>query len=123
MGIPVITTPISVLPELGFEENKDGYVVPFDMVDVRPERFLEVPTAAAYKGDTNEAIQNKWIKLLGKSKPTGEYLKQGNYVKVEIIESYFDMELNRNMTVGEVVTMRKARAILIVGCGKAVIVR
>lgn len=123
MGIPVITTPISVLPELGFEENKDGYVVPFDMVDVRPERFLEVPTAAAYKGDTNEAIQNKWIKLLGKSKPTGEYLKQGNYVKVEIIESYFDMELNRNMAVGEVVTMRKARAILIVGCGKAVIVR
>lgn len=122
MGIPVITTPISVLPELGFEENKDGYVVPFDMVDVRPERFLEVPTAAAYKGDTNEAIQNKWIKLLGKSKPTGEYLKQGNYVKVEIIESYFDMELNRNMAVGEVVTMRKARAILIVGCGKAVII-
>lgn len=123
MGIPVITTPISVLPELGFEENKDGYVVPFDMVDVRPERFLEVPTAAAYKGDTNEAIRSKWIKLLGKSKPTGEYLKQGNYVKVEIIESYFDMELNRNMTVGEVVTMRRARAILIVGCGKAVIVR
>lgn len=123
MGIPVITTPISVLPELGFEENKDGYVVPFDMVDVRPERFLEVPTAAAYKGDTNEAIQSKWIKLLGKSKPTGEYLKQGNYVKVEIIESYFDMELNKNMTVGEVVTMRRARAILIVGCGKAVIVR
>lgn len=122
MGIPVITTPISVLPELGFEENKDGYVVPFDMVDVRPERFLEVPTAAAYKGDTNEAIQNKWIKLLGKSKPTGEYLKQGNYVKVEIIESYFDMELNKNMMVGEVVTMRKARAILIVGCGKAVII-
>lgn len=122
MGIPVITTPISVLPELGFEENKDGYVVPFDMVDVRPERFLEVPTAAAYKGDTNEAIKSKWIKLLGKSKPTGEYLKQGNYVKVEIIESYFDMELNKNMMVGEVVTMRRARAILIVGCGKAVII-
>ena len=30
-GTPLITTPITVLPELGFEDKKHGYVVPFDM--------------------------------------------------------------------------------------------
>ena len=63
------------------------------------------------------------MKLLGKSKPTGEYLKQGANVQLEIIENYYDMEICRELHVGEIVTMRKARALLIVGCGKAVILK
>ena len=121
MGIPVITTPITVLDELGFKEGEDGYIVPFDMEDVRPERFLEIPEHPSYKGDTNENIQKQWVKLLGKSKPTGDYLKQGNTVQLEIIENYHDLELGRELMVGEIVNMRRARANLIVGCGKAVI--
>lgn len=121
MGVPIITTPISVLSELGFQENIDGYIVPFEMDNVRAERFLEVPKPQ-FKWD-NEAIKNKWVKLLGKSKPTGEYLKQGNYVQLEILENYFDLELNRELKVGDVVTMRKARALLIIGCGKGIIVK
>lgn len=123
MGIPVITTPITVLDELGFVEGEDGYIVPFDMEEVNPERFLNIPSNPSYRGDTNENIQKQWVKLLGKSKPTGEYLKQGNTVQLEIIENYNDLELGREMKVGEIVTMRKARALLIVGCGKAVIVK
>ena len=123
MGVPVITTPISVLDELGFEEGKDGYVVPFDMGDIQAERFLDVPHAPSYKGDSNENIRKQWMKLLGKSKPTGEYLKQGANVQLEIIENYYDMEICRELHVGEIVTMRKARALLIVGCGKAVILK
>ena len=56
MGVPVITTPISVLKELGFKENEDGYIVPFDMEDINPERFLERPESAKYRGDTNADI-------------------------------------------------------------------
>ena len=123
MGVPVITTPISVLSELWFKENEDGYIVPFDMEDVNPERFLEIPQSARYRGDTNEQIAKQWVKLLGKSKPTGEYLKQGNFVQLEIIENYFDMELGKELKVGDVVTMRKARALLVIGCGKAVITK
>jgi glycosyltransferase involved in cell wall biosynthesis len=123
MGVPVITTPISVLSELWFKENEDGYIVPFDMEDVNPERFLKIPQSARYRGDTNEEIAKKWVKLLGKSKPTGEYLKQGNFVQLEIIENYFDMELGKELKVGDVVTMRKARALLVIGCGKAVITK
>lgn len=123
MGVPVITTPIPVLEELNFIEGEDGYYVPFDMIDVKPERFLEVPMAAAYRGDTNEHIKEQWVSLLGKSKPTGEYLKHGTNVKLEIIENYYDLEIGRELKKGEEVTMRKARAMLIVGCGKAVIVK
>lgn len=123
MGVPVITTPVTVLSELGFKEGEDGYIVPFDMEDVRPERFLNIPKEPSYRGDTNENIKNQWVKLLGKSKPTGDYLKQGNNLQLEIIENYYDMELGQELKQGEVVTMRKARALLVVGCGKAVIVK
>ena len=123
MGVPVITTPVTVLSELGFKEGEDGYIVPFDMEDVRPERFLNIPKEPSYRGDTNENIKKQWQKLLGNTKPTGEYLKQGNNVQLEIIENYYDMELGRELKQGEVVTMRKARALLVVGCGKAVIIK
>ena len=120
LGVPVITTPIEVLEELGFQEGKDGYIVPFDMEKLDVERFKKIPKPK-FVWD-NERIQSKWVELLGKSEPTGEYLKQGNMVKVEIIENYSDLELGRDMKIGEVVLMRRARANLIVGCGKGVIV-
>ena len=121
LGVPVITTPVTVLDEIGFKDGRDGYIVPFDMEDIEAEKFLDIPET---KLDwDNGKIKKQWQQLLGKSKPTGEYLKNGSTVNLEIIESYFDMELGRNMTVGEVVTMRRARANLIVGCGKAVILQ
>lgn len=119
LGVPVITTPIGVLEELGFKDGQDGYIVPFDMQDLNVERFLDIPETE-WSWD-NGKIRKQWQQVLGKSKPTGEYLKQGNMVKVEIIESYFDLELGRNLHVGEELSMRKARALLVVGCGKAVI--
>ena len=121
LGVPVITTPLDVLDELGFKEGKHGYTVPFDMVDIKPERFLEIPKVDFWW--KNEDIKKQWQQLLGSSKPTGDYLKIGANVKVEIIESYTDLEIGREMRVGEVVEMRRARANLIIGCGKGIIVR
>lgn len=121
MGVPVITTPIEVLTELGFQDGQDGYIVPFDMENINAKRFLEIPETKLTWD--NDKIRKQWVKILGKSKPTGEYLKIGNMVKVEIIENYSDLETGRDMKVGEVVTMRRARANLIVGCGKGVIIK
>jgi glycosyltransferase involved in cell wall biosynthesis len=120
LGIPVITTPVGVLEELGFQDGQDGYIVPFDMQNIDCERFLDIPDTQ-WSWD-NGKIRKKWQKLLGKSNPTGDYLKMGNIVKLEIIENYWDMELGRELKVGEIVNMRRARANLIVGCGKAVII-
>lgn len=119
LGIPVITTPVGVLEELGFQDGQDGYIVPFDMKNIDCERFLDIPDTQ-WSWD-NGKIRKKWQKLLGKSNPTGDYLKMGNTVKLEIIENYWDLELGRELKVGEIVNMRRARANLIVGCGKAVI--
>lgn len=121
LGVPVITTPVDVLPELGFVNGQDGYIVPFDMADIDARQFLDVPETK-WSWD-NSKIHKQWVKLLGKSKPTGEYLRIGSHVKVEIIENYNDLELGRALKVGEVVNMRRARANLIVGCGKGVIVK
>lgn len=121
LGVPVITTPIEVLEELGFQDGKDGYIVPFDMENIDAERFKKIPKPKFEWN--NEGIKSKWVEILGESNPTGDYLKQGNMVKVEIIENYSDLELGREMKVGEVVLMRKARANLIIGCGKGVIVK
>ena len=121
LGVPVITTPIEVLEELGFQDGKDGYIVPFDMENIDAERFKKIPKPKFEWN--NEKIKSEWVEVLGKSEPTGDYLKQGNMVKVEIIENYSDLELGREMKVGEVVLMRKARANLIIGCGKGVIVK
>ena len=120
LGVPVITTPVEVLEELGFQEGKDGYIVPFDMENIDAERFKKIPKPK-FEWD-NERIKKRWVEMLGKSEPTGEYLKQGNMVRVEIIENYSDLEFGRDMKIGEVVLMRRARANLIVGCGKGVIV-
>ena len=119
LGVPVITTPIGVLEELGFQDGKDGYIVPFDMENIDAERFKKIPKPKFEWN--NEGIKSKWVEILGESNPTGDYLKQGNMVRVEIIESYSDLELGRELKAGEVVLMRKARANLIIGCGKGVI--
>ena len=119
LGVPVITTPVEVLEELGFQEGKDGYIVPFDMENIDVERFKKIPKPKFEWN--NEGIKSKWVEILGESHPTGDYLKQGNMVRVEIIEAYSDLELGRELKVGEVVLMRKARANLIIGCGKGVI--
>ena len=121
LGVPVITTPVEVLEELGFQDGKDGYIVPFDMEKIDAERFKKIPKPKFEWN--NEGIKSKWVEILGESNPTGDYLKQGNMVRVEIIESYSDLELGRELKVGEVVLMRKARANLIIGCGKGVIVK
>ena len=121
LGVPVITTPVDVLAELGFQDGRDGYIVPFDMQNIQAERFLDVPETK-WSWD-NDKIRKQWKKLLGNSKPTGEYLKVGSTVQVEVIENYSDMELGRDLHVGEVVSMRRARANLIVGCGKGIIIK
>ena len=121
LGVPVITTPVGVLDELGVVDGHNGYVFPFDMQDIDVERLLTIPKFR-FKWN-NEKIKSQWVELLGDSKPTGEYLKIGNMVSIEIIESYNDLELGREVKVGEIVTMRRARANLIVGCGKGVIIK
>ena len=117
-GTPVITTPLTVLKELNFKEGKDGYIIPFDVSGIDARKFLNVPTPE-WAWD-NEKIVKQWRKILGNTKPKGEYKKQGAFVKVQIIEDYGDLELGRNVKAGEEIVMRRDRARTIIMAGKAV---
>ena len=65
-GTPIISTPIDVLPEIGFENEKHGYIVPFDMsFDVR--KLLNIPKVE-YKRTNTESVK-KWRSILGNKKP------------------------------------------------------
>ena len=116
-GTPVITTPLPVLPEIGVQDGLNGYVVPFDMKDIDVQKiYKKIPRFEPVPCD-NENIVKLWKKHLGKLTPTHSYKGGSDLVKVKVTQGYGDMELGRNMIPGEVVTMRKERAMLIIGMG------
>lgn len=121
-GVPVLTTPISVLDEIGFKDGVNGYIVPFDAKEADVKKFYnKIPKFKALKNN-NDEIKQQWQQLLGDTTPTHSYKPFSDFVKVVITEGYGDIELGRNMVKGEVVTMRKERALLLISLHKAEIV-
>ena len=121
-GVPVLTTPIGVLDEIGFKDGVNGYIVPFDAKEADVKKFYnKIPKFKALKNN-NDEIKQQWQQLLGDTTPTHSYKPFSDFVKVVITEGYGDIELGRNMVKGEVVTMRKERALLLISLHKAEIV-
>lgn len=117
MGVPVLTTPLAVLPEIGFVEGKNGYAVPFDMKNIDVEKiYKEIPRFVPVPCD-NVNIAKKWKKYLGNTTPTRSYRMNNDIVTVKVIEGYGDLELGRNLIPGDVVQMRRERAMVIIGRG------
>ena len=117
MGVPILTTPIDVLPEIGFVEGQNGWTVPFDVTKADVEKYYnKIPRCGALEPDNDEIVK-QWKEVLGEERPSGAYRQQGDLVKVQITQGYGDMELGRNMMPGEVVKMRRERAMVIIGRG------
>ena len=114
-GTPVITTPVTVLPELSFEDGKHGYVVPFDMnFDVT--KLLNIPKVE-YKRSNTESIK-KWRDLLGNTKPKHDY-KPKQLVNIEVIKTYYDTLIKRKLSPGEILSVDGDRAEQIINAGYA----
>ena len=62
LGVPVITTPITVLEEIGFQEGKDGYIVPFDMENIKADKFLKVPKPK-FTWDNEKVKESEKLKI------------------------------------------------------------
>lgn len=65
LGVPVITTPVNVLDEIGFIDGVHGYVVPFNM-DLSVADITDIYNSEfdfEYKNDTEKSIK-KWRKIL-----------------------------------------------------------
>lgn len=110
-GTAVITTPLDVLPEIGFKDGVHGYIFPMDMNrDV--QCMLNVPRFV-YTYD-NEPSRQKWMQLIGKSEGVHES------VRLKCIKPYQDMILGRRIQQGEVITVSRIRAEEIIKCEYAV---
>lgn len=100
-GTAVLVTPFPSALEMGIEDGKNGYIIPFDMgFDVT--RLHKVPQFE-YEYP-NDDIKKEWQKLMKKQKPK----KKG--IRVRITTTYNDTELKRLVSAGEVVTVSKERA-------------
>ena len=109
-GTAVLVTPFLSAKEMGIEDGKNGYIIPFNMgFDVR--KLLNIPQFE-YPYD-NEAIKKQWEKLFknkGKQKKT-------RGVDVRITTTYNDTELKRQVSAGETITVSKERAKRIIDAG------
>jgi len=112
MGIPVLTTPLDVLPELGFEDGVHGYILPFDMEKINVKKIVKGVPSFKYNNKNKIKIK-QWQKILGDTTPIGDYSYDPSSnlnILVEIIRPYLDMVLNKRIKKGEILSVTRERA-------------
>lgn len=110
-GTAVITTPLSVLPEIGFKEDTHGYIFGFDMSgDIK--RLHTIPQFV-YTYD-NKPIKKAWGNVLGDSavKDTAPHT-------IRCTRRYRDVLLDRFVEAGEILTLNPRRTQEILEAGFA----
>ena len=108
MGIPVLTTPIDVLSEIGFEDGENGYILPFDMQHIDVNEIAECKLAGFKYKYNNRKVIKEWRDLLGDTKPKGGY--EYKPIKVRIKTQYYDVVRQESMRVGTECLMLPDRA-------------
>lgn len=80
-NIPVITTPLPYLEEIGFKDNETGYVVDFDCSNIN-----EVARKMIYKPKfTFKQLEDKYDEIFTKDKCI---YKEVNMIEVEALDTY-----------------------------------
>ena len=110
LGIPVLTTPIDVLSELGFIDGKHGFILPFDMENIDLDKIVKGVSSFKYNNKNKTKIK-KWKKLLGNTVPIGDYEYKPNIMtKMQVIRPYNDLLLKKKMKAGQIIEVTKERA-------------
>lgn len=104
-NVPVLTCPFDSAFEMGIENGKNGYILPFDM-DFDIKQLLDIPKFT-YNYNVS-AIVKQWRTLIGKSKPFNQY-KPNDSNRVKVIIPYYDIALKRTLQKGEVLSMTQER--------------
>lgn len=112
-GTAVITTPLDVLPEIGFIEGVHGYTFGYDL-EGDAERIRDIPQFK-YTYD-NETIRKQWGSVLGEGQC------KNAPVNVRCVKTYRDVILDRQVAEGEVLTLNRRRADEIVAATYGIIV-
>jgi glycosyltransferase involved in cell wall biosynthesis len=110
LGVPVITTPLAVLPEIGFKEGVNGFAIPFNVQECK--NLLEIVNSDLkfeYSRD-NDKIVEEWRGVLGDTTPTkSRSLKAGCVYCAANIE-FKDARTGKRYQAGEVFQMDEKRA-------------
>lgn len=118
VGTPVIVTPLDVLDEIGVVDGENARVLPYELNDhIILKHLYDVPVFT-YKYNNNPLIQ-KWKSVLGNTKPTNTY-RPPEKVTIRIIREYQSMQINRLVKIGEVLTVNRQRADVLINAGYAV---
>lgn len=113
VGTPVIVTDCPVFKEIGVIDGKNAFVLDFDMNNVPVQKIVKGLPKFEYN-----PIEDSWDKILAK----GESIYQKDMkkqVQITITREYYDLQLDKKMNVGDVVTVNKVRAEYIIENGFA----
>ena len=104
-NIPIITTPLPYLSEIGVENGKNAYIMDFDCsnVDYIVDNIKNIPKF------TFNHLKDRYDEILENSKSRYKEEKQ-MIVKVKCIREYEDMEIGRHINVGDIYEVNKIRA-------------
>ena len=110
MGLPLITTRIPVLDELGFEEGVNGFILEQDLSN------LDDVIQKAYSNNLKFKHKKKdkpkqWIKLLGEFKESN--YKPSNKITIRAKTNYNDIQVGRLINKGEIYEVTEQRALLL----------
>ena len=101
-NVPVLVCPFESAYEMGIEEGKNGYYIPFDM-DFDIKKILQVPKFE-YEY-SNDMIVAQWKKLFKQEPP------EKKLVKVRVtFKKYYDVILKKEFYAGDIVEMLPDRA-------------
>ena len=107
LSVPVITTPIDVLPELGIKDGLNGYIIPFEgPYDKYVTKIYKEPITAFKYDFDNNGIVEQWRDLMGR----GPKKKREKVIRVTVARGYKDMLLNQFVDAGTVLYMSESRA-------------
>lgn len=87
LHVPVITTPIEPIEEIGVVDGLNGWVLPFDMKDIDVAKIYNTKLTFDYNY-SNEQIKKQWCKLLGKAQPFVPYEEET--MKVKVLKTFRD---------------------------------
>ena len=113
VGTPVIVTDIPSVREQKVVNGVNGWLLPLDMDSVPLEDICEHIPVFTWKPP-----KDRWGKILAPGKSTWQE-ELANSKTIRCIELYQDLELERNVLPGEILTLRPERAAVIVEKGFA----
>ena len=102
-GTAVLCTEFETVHELGIEDGKNGYIVPFDL-DFDLRKLWNVPKFEYFYN--NVEIYNQWEKLIKTKTPE----RRKETVRVKVVVRYKDLALNEWLVPGTIERFTKERA-------------